>query len=694
MELLLRLGPILLASVLLSAFLVRAKKVSEKKHPARQVDEKVKPKLVKDLDCQPFKELFFKLHHIEKHPNVLPQAKSLLLSFFSESLQSELRTERSIISVNSFSASVLEEFVRKELDSVGKEWDTYLRGRKAGQPRELFQSAAEGRRWLVQKAPLKFVDGAWLGHVHKATTPFALRRVTKAAWQVLSEELGDGDLEKCHTYVYAKLLEKIASPVPPPDSVEFTQHSGMDDIGVWRAALAQLLISLFPHEFLPEILGFNLHFELMTLETLVTAKELREVGIDPYYFTLHITIDNADSGHTAMASRIVTDYLHLVSEMHGHAVAQREWKRVQAGYVLSKNIGQAPKEALSVEVLDIFRAKSIASNRIHDHCPMKFGGRSLSSWLDPASFRREEWQLEFLRCLGNARPWVYKGNSGRSRLMHQFSWGGSMFGAFTDREVATVRDWINSLSPPGPEVYTEFTGRDDINKNTQRDAIISAFSAFSGSSRDPISSEGNSPHHAERIDVDMSKLDTKKLLPLWFAHTSLLESFVSVPWNVANPAGCAIIRLLRAQYGFLPEPIGVDGLDEMSRTDHIDLLSIGIEILTNVQAGHALPGRLSEVLAQWPSEFAEAMLAAAAKPREYEWTLLGLASAFTQLHDIIASSPALLSTSTRAALGLIREREHESLSSCVDCLRQGSPEDLSFRKGLQLGLREIETCFR
>ena len=76
--------------------------------------------------------------------------------------------------------------------------------------------------------------------------------------------------------------------------------------------MAQLLISLFPTDFLPEILGFSFNIEMMTLETLRAAKGLREVGVDPYYFTLHITIRNADSGYTAMESRAVAEYVVLV----------------------------------------------------------------------------------------------------------------------------------------------------------------------------------------------------------------------------------------------------------------------------------------------------------------------------------------------------------------------------------------------
>jgi hypothetical protein len=37
--------------------------------------------------------------------------------------------------------------------------------------------------------------------------------------------------------------------------------------------------------------------------------ELKELKLNDYYFLLHISIDNADSGHTAMAMHAVVKYM-------------------------------------------------------------------------------------------------------------------------------------------------------------------------------------------------------------------------------------------------------------------------------------------------------------------------------------------------------------------------------------------------
>jgi len=152
---------------------------------------------------------------------------------------------------------------------------------------------------------------------------------------VLSEELGDGDLSKHHVHLYEQLLEAVGQHLPKGHSADFIKPShwgGMENRDEWVAAAGQLLISLFPDEFLPEILGFNMHYELITMDTLRANHELKALKINPYYFLIHIVIDNADSGHTAIAIQVVTRYLDMIREKEGEAAVEGAWKRVQVGY--------------------------------------------------------------------------------------------------------------------------------------------------------------------------------------------------------------------------------------------------------------------------------------------------------------------------------------------------------------------------
>src|SRR5690606_1447442 len=70
---------------------------------------------------------------------------------------------------------------------------------------------------------------------------------------------------------------------------------------LFQQGLVQLALGWNAQEFLPEIVGFNLAYEQLPLHLLITAYELNELGIDPYYFTLHVTVDNADTGHARRA---------------------------------------------------------------------------------------------------------------------------------------------------------------------------------------------------------------------------------------------------------------------------------------------------------------------------------------------------------------------------------------------------------
>lgn len=48
-----------------------------------------------------------------------------------------------------------------------------------------------------------------VGHMHKSTTSTVDRRATAVAWQVMSEELGDGSLAKNHVYLMEQLMREI-----------------------------------------------------------------------------------------------------------------------------------------------------------------------------------------------------------------------------------------------------------------------------------------------------------------------------------------------------------------------------------------------------------------------------------------------------------------------------------------------------
>ncbi|KAI1270891.1 hypothetical protein F5Y07DRAFT_406499 [Xylaria sp. FL0933] len=335
-----------------------------------------------EVTLKELKHLYYELQSLERHKDILPHARDTLLLLLSESLETlsaRLSTASGILFIASYDRDKLSAFVRSEQDSTTK-------------------SREDAAKSIKQSSPLRYVDGAWLGHLNKASTLFALRMFTKNASQVLFEEYGDGDLGKHHVHLYRQLVRDVSPDLPAGDSRDFIhpRHS-LDDIHVWKAAVAQLLISLLPQEFFSGILGFNLHFEGVSKDTLLASRELRELGFDPYYFLLHISIDNADSGHTAMALQVVVDYMeHLISTEDSNAM-QRAWRGVQAGFILSQNLTSRtsklpqdysqtciiPQSKSEITLEKILLSKSAASHRIQCNVGIKVGFQTLSQWLEP-----------------------------------------------------------------------------------------------------------------------------------------------------------------------------------------------------------------------------------------------------------------------------------------------------------------------
>jgi hypothetical protein len=131
------------------------------------------------------KDLYLKIQNLEYHEDILPLARRTLLGLFHEGLHIERTKHRkcSILDIKVYDKELLRAFLSAEDDMVTSEWEDYTERRAKGSGPELFSSRESAIKWLKNQAPLKLMDGAWLGHIHKITTPFAIRGVTKDAWQ-------------------------------------------------------------------------------------------------------------------------------------------------------------------------------------------------------------------------------------------------------------------------------------------------------------------------------------------------------------------------------------------------------------------------------------------------------------------------------------------------------------------------------
>ncbi|QNA88980.1 iron-containing redox enzyme family protein [Massilia sp. Dwa41.01b] len=319
----------------------------------------------------------------------------------------------------------LEDWMEARTDAVGAEYRDYLAARKSGAPRRYFQNQAHALYFLKAAAPTKLVDGAWLYGMLKHWDSPDFHPLIKT----YLEELGGGAPSKNHVTIYRKLLAT--------HGVEGWESLSDDH---YLQGAIQLALGHNAERFLPEIIGYNLGYEQLPLHLLITSYELNEFGIDPYYFTLHVTVDNAASGHARKAVQALRDLMPRVGDRAAF------YRRVLDGYKLNE-LGASTNSViaefdLETELVDILARKSGVGKNMHsDYC--RVAGRSVNDWLgDPAQIPG------FLGALESA-GWIKRGedveHSRFWRLIHGER--AEMFGVFSAYEQQVLRDWI--LHPPG-----------------------------------------------------------------------------------------------------------------------------------------------------------------------------------------------------------------------------------------------------
>ena len=320
----------------------------------------------------------------------------------------------------------LSAWVQERSAAVGLAYRAYLDVRQSGAPRRYFTNKAHALYFLQAAAPTKLVDGAWLyGMLTRWDDPDFHPLI-----QTYLEELGDGVAEKNHVLLYKKLLAS--------HGCDQWQH--LDDDHFIQGAI-QLGLAGDAAHFLPEIIGYNLGYEQLPLHLLITAYELNELGIDPYYFTLHITVDNAGSGHAQKAVQA------LQQLMPRRGDSADFYRRVRDGYRLNDlgaGTGSVIAEFdLEAELLRILAAKSVVGQNMHsDYC--RVGGRSINDWLSRPD------QLGAMLAALEQAGWIERGKPAeQSRFWRLIqSERAEMFGVFNSFEQQVLSDWIGS-TPAG-----------------------------------------------------------------------------------------------------------------------------------------------------------------------------------------------------------------------------------------------------
>lgn len=177
-------------------------------------------------------------------------------------------------------------WVEEQAAATGAKYAAYLERRNAGGPREMFANRSEALNFIRLSGPTKLVDGSWLYS--------ALQRWPDARMHPLIrtyiDKLGEGDERYNHVSLYKKLLRQFA--INDLDKIEDAHYE--------QGAL-QLGFARFGAAFVPEMIGFNFGYEQPPAHLSISTYELNELGIDLFYFVLHVAADDAAVGHARMA---------------------------------------------------------------------------------------------------------------------------------------------------------------------------------------------------------------------------------------------------------------------------------------------------------------------------------------------------------------------------------------------------------
>ncbi|AZF05956.1 iron-containing redox enzyme family protein [Pseudomonas sp. R5-89-07] len=337
-----------------------------------------------------------------------------------EYLQDQLAQVETTASDLPDSPEQLPAWVEQRCAAVAQAYAEYLEQRQQGRPRRYFHNKAHALYVLQRVAPTKQVDGAWLyGLLH-----YWQDQRFDGLLTTYLEELGDGEAAQNHVVIYRKLLSEH----------DADSEAGLEDDHYLQGAL-QLALGLCADEFLPEIIGYNLGYEQLPLHLLITAYELSELGIDPYYFTLHVTIDNASSGHASKAAQSVLNLLPLGEGREDF------YRRVAAGYRLN-DLGPGTTAVieqfdLQEEVVAMLERKRTFGQHMHsDYC--RFEGKTVNQWLaKPGQI------ADFLKAMED-KGWIKRNQEPSESRFWQLieGAGAAMFGVFSGYEKQVLHDWI------------------------------------------------------------------------------------------------------------------------------------------------------------------------------------------------------------------------------------------------------------
>lgn len=182
----------------------------------------------------------------------------------------------------------------------------------------------------VQLCPMVLIDGGWLQSW--CDPSISNTNIACKLFVILSDEIGNGDPNLNHPNVYRELMNDMGVEIPLVASNEFAETRIFEN-NSFKVPVFWMSLSMFPKTFLPEMLGLNLAMELSGVGNAYrrASDTLKHYGYSTLFVDLHNTIDNASTGHSAMAVEAIVEYMEQLESYSDHDLNQ-SWKRIWTGY--------------------------------------------------------------------------------------------------------------------------------------------------------------------------------------------------------------------------------------------------------------------------------------------------------------------------------------------------------------------------
>jgi len=389
------------------------------------------------------RKFYYLLSNIDEHPDFLPKAKELAQQFLDRAW--EMQTLPNFPDTDRF-FPYSEEAFEARLDQIYQELVAEVEDYDpATDP--IFKTREAVHYRILQMAPFNQNDGAWL---HSFTPAGPLNEVDALQFGIWMDEAGDGNVSQSHCNVYTDLLHQQGIYLSSPRSRDYAMDPRFLD-SAFTVPVMELALARFPQHFYPELLGFSLQLEWTVVSLKPTIKLLDYYGIDSRFYELHVGIDNAVSGHGAMAKRAVKLYLDRILEQGGEKAMQDAWRRIWTGFIAFDQTGTlfqdmaqqlAQPQSSAAAVADIIASKKNFGSQ--NHGKRKLGANYINDWFeDPPGF---------MQALVDGGYFV-RGSVEQSSFFNFIGFEGPMYKVFTESEINTLKSWVTERCPmPGKQV--------------------------------------------------------------------------------------------------------------------------------------------------------------------------------------------------------------------------------------------------